>query len=185
MTDETPAREAGPGGAAGASRRALLVAAGAALPALLTGCKGVQALGTPPPPPRDIRILRVAITAERLMLARYTTAITQLTAAPASVLAAVRAVQAEHAAHLSQLRSRLIESAVSPAPSASRPPVVAQGGSVASVLATLGQAEQAASDRLLGELPGLPPALAQLFASVAASEATHVPFLTQAEAAAG
>jgi len=185
VTDETPAREAGPGGAAGASRRALLVAAGAALPALLTGCKGVQALGTPPPPPRDIRILRVAITAERLMLARYTTAITQLTAAPASVLAAVRAVQAEHAAHLSQLRSRLIESAVSPAPSASRPPVVAQGGSVASVLAALAQAEQAASDRLLGELPGLPPALAQLFASVAASEATHVPFLTQAEAAAG
>jgi hypothetical protein len=49
------------------------------------------------------------------------------------------------------------------------------------VRATLEHAEQAASDRLIGQLAGLPPALAQLFASIAASEATHVPLL-QAQA---
>jgi hypothetical protein len=47
-------------------------------------------------------------------------------------------------------------------------------------LQALEQTEQAASDRLIGWLNGLPPTLAQLFASIAASEATHVPYLQQA-----
>jgi Ferritin-like domain len=191
VPDELAAGGAAPPGAAGTtSRRSLLIAAGAMLPVLVTACKGVQSLGTPPPPPADIRVLRAAIAAEELMVARYATAITQLTdepsAGPATVLAAVRTVQAEHVAHLSQLRSRLIEPAgTSPAPAASRAPLSAAGGGVTGVLTALEQAEEAASDRLLGQLGGLPPALAQLCASVAASEATHVPFLQQAAAAAG
>jgi hypothetical protein len=44
----------------------------------------------------------------------------------------------------------------------------------------LEEAEQAASDRLIGQLAALPPSLAQLFASIAASEATHVPYLQAA-----
>ncbi len=48
------------------------------------------------------------------------------------------------------------------------------------VLAGLERAEQAASDRLLRQLDGLPGSLAQLFASIAASEATHVPYLKSA-----
>ncbi len=48
------------------------------------------------------------------------------------------------------------------------------------VLRELELAEQAASDRLIAELAGLPPSLAQLFASIAASEATHVEYLRAA-----
>jgi hypothetical protein len=193
VTDQTPAGDAGAGGPAGPSRRRVLVAAGVLLPVLLTACKGVQALGTPPPPPHDIRVLQAAISAEELMVTRYAVAIEQLSATPhsapaagVSVLTAVRTVQAEHAAHLSQLRSRLIAPAgTSPGPSVSPPPSAAVGSGATSVLAALEQAEQAASDRLLGQLGGLPPALAQLCASIAASEATHVPFLQQAQAGTG
>jgi rubrerythrin len=185
VTDETPVGDARLGGLAGPSRRSLLAAAGVALPVLLAACKGVQALGTPPPPPRDIRVLRAAITAEELMVASYTAAITRLPASAGGLLDAVRAVEAEHAAHLGQLRSRLIEPAGAPTPSASRAPAVAAGSSLTAEISALEQAEQAASSRLLGQLVGLPPELAQLFASIAASEATHVPFLQQAQAAAG
>lgn len=187
MTDETSAGDSRWSGLAEPSRRSLLVAAGAALPVLLTACKGLQSLGTPPPPARDIRVLRAAITAEELMVDTYAATITRLPATPApapTVLAALHAIQAEHAAHLAQLRSRLIEPAGAPTPSAPRPPAVAAGASLAAVLTALGQAEQVASDRLLGQLAGLPPALAQLFASIAASEATHAPLLQQAQAAA-
>jgi hypothetical protein len=185
VTDETPVEDAWPGGPTGVSRRSLLVAASATLPVLIAGCKGVQALGTPPPPPREIRVLRAAITAEELMVARYSAALTRLPASNGGLLAAVRAVQAEHAAHLGQLRSRLIEPAGAPTPAAVRAPALAVGSSPSSVLEALEQDEQAASNRLLEQLAGLPATLAQLFASVAASEATHVPFLQQAQAAAG
>jgi hypothetical protein len=185
VTDKTPVRDAHPGGPTGVSRRSLLVAASAALPALLAGCKGVQALGTPPPPPREIRVLRAAIRAEELMVDRYSAALKRLPASGGSLLAAVRAIQTEHAAHLGQLRSRLIEPAGAPTPSPPRAPVIAVGSSPSNVLGGLELAEQAASNRLLEQLAVLPPGLAQLFASIAASEATHVPFLQQTQAAAG
>ena len=168
------------------TRRALL-AASAALPLLLTACKGVQALGTPPPPAPDVRQLRAAISAEELIVATYAAAIQRLThqfsarptPADTVVVTAVSAVRAQHAAHLAQLKSRLVEPTVStPSPSPSR--AVPPTGSVTAELAALEQAEQAASDRLISQLAGLPPSLAQLFASIAASEATHVPFLRAA-----
>jgi hypothetical protein len=185
VTDGTPVEYARPGGPTGVTRRSLLVAASAALPVLLTGCKGVQALGTPPPPPREIRVLQAAIRAEELMVARYSVTLTRLPASNAGLLAAVRAVQAEHAAHLGELRSRLIEPAGAPTPAAARAPALAASSNPSSLFGMLEQAEQAASNRLLEQLAVLPPTLAQLFASVAASEATHVPFLRQAQAAAG
>lgn len=185
MTDETPVEDARLGGPTGVSRRSLLVAVSAALPVLLTGCKGVQALGTPPPPPREIRVLRAAIRAEELMVDRYSTALTRLPASNSGLLAAVSAVQTEHAAHLSQLRSRLIEPAGAATPAPPRAPAVAVGSSPSSVLGALEQAEQTASNRLIEQLVVLPPTLAQLFASIAASEATHVPLLQQTQAAAG
>jgi hypothetical protein len=175
VTDETP------------SRRAVLAAAVrgvplAAVPLVLAACRGVQVLGSPPPPPADIRALSAAITAEELMVARYGAAIVRLPAADTAAVLAVRTVQAEHAAHLTQLRSRLIEPA--PHPSATPRSVTIPPGSTGSILQALEQAEQAASDRLLGQLHGLPPALAQLFASIAASEATHVPYLQHVPGAA-
>jgi hypothetical protein len=137
----------------------------------------VQVLGRPPAPPADIRALSAAITAEEQMVARYGAAIVHLSAGDTAAVLAVRTVQAEHAAHLMQLRSRLIEPA--PHPSATPRPVTIPPGSTSSILQALELAEQTASDRLIGQLRVLPPALAQLFASIAASEATHVPYLQQ------
>jgi Ferritin-like domain len=167
------------------SRRGLL-AASAALPLLLTACKGVQALGTPPPPAPDIVVLRSAISAEQVMLARYAAALAQFkvgmppdgTPTDIALFTAILTVQAEHAAHLAQLKSRLVEPAgSSPSPSPHASPTVPVAGTIAAGLTMLEQAEQAASDRLIGQLDRLPPSLAQLFASIAASEATHVPLL--------
>jgi hypothetical protein len=171
----------------------MLAASAAALPLLLTACRGVQALGTPPPPPAAVRALEAAITAEAAMIARYAAALKQLTAGG---FTAARAVQADHIAHLAQLRSRLVEppgarpSPVNPphgSPSAGPGAAGAAGtaGTTAptgvtgtrAVLGELEIAEQAASDRLIGELAELPPSLAQLFASIAASEATHAEYL--------
>jgi hypothetical protein len=131
--------------------------------------------------------LRTAISAEETMVARYAAFLVRLrTQFPAgappldlALVTAVSAVQAEHAEHLAQLKSRLVQPAGS-APSPSPSPTVHVTGTVAVELTGLEQAEQAASDRLIGQLGGLPASLAQLFASIAASEATHVPFLQAA-----
>jgi hypothetical protein len=182
---------------AGLSRRALLTASAAALPLFVTGCKGIQALGAPPPPAADVRTLLAAISAEEAMVARYASALRLLTPAQSiqysavrneiAAYASARAVHAEHVAHLAQLRSRLIEppgtrpSAHPPPLSTSSSPSPAAGSSGRdAVLGELAVAEQAASDRLIGGLDGLPPSLAQLFASIAASEATHVEYLQAA-----
>ncbi len=174
-------------GAMAPSRRAVLAASAAALPLLLTACKGVQALGTPPPPAPDIVALRAAISAEEVMVARYTAVLKpyqpllqgSIRYPDLVVVTVLKAVRAEHAAHLAQLKSRLVEPAgVTPSPS--RSPRVQVSGPRSAELTALAGAEQAASDRLIGQLAGLPPSLAQLFASIAASEATHVPYLQAA-----
>ena len=175
MTDGTPSRRAVLGAVV---RGAPLAAA----PLVLAACRGVQVLGSPPPPPADIRALSAAIKAEEQLVATYSAALGALPGGDTPAELAVRTVQAEHAAHLLQLKSRLIEPARHP--SATPRPVTIPPGTTSSILQGLGQAEQAASDRLLGQLHALPPALAQLFASIAASEATHVPYLHQIPGAA-
>jgi hypothetical protein len=176
--------------ATGPARRALLIASVAAMPALLTACRGVQALGTPPPPPADVHTLRKAIEHETALVASYAAVtVSGGSAAPGSqagpagaagggrLAAALAVVLADHRQHLAQLSSRLIE----PAGHDSATPARAAGRrGVILTIAQLEQAEQAASDRLISQLAGLPPTLAQLFASIAASEATHVPYLQAA-----
>ena len=165
----------------GPARRALLIASAAALPALLAACRGVQSLGTPPPPPTDVGTLRNAIDHETALVASYA-AVTAASGGQAGaagggrLTAALAVVLAEHRQHLAQLKSRLLE----PAGHGSATPAAAAGGSVILTIAQLEHAEQTASDRLIGQLAGLPPTLAQLFASIAASEATHVPYLQAA-----
>jgi hypothetical protein len=172
--------------ATGPARRALLVASVAALPALLAACRGVQALGTPPPPPADVDTLRNAIEHETALVASYA-AVTPSggSAAPGGqagaagggrLAAALAVVLADHRQHLAQLTSRLIEPA---AHGSATPDGAASRGAILTI-AQLEQAEQAASNRLVAQLAGLPPTLAQLFASIAASEATHVPYLQAA-----
>jgi hypothetical protein len=156
-----------------ATRRGVLAAA-VSLPLVAAGCKGIGALGTPPPPRPDVAVVRDAIDGETLMISRYH-----------AVLAAVPALAGplgplldQHREHLARLRARLIEPPAgsqpghSPSPAAS--PRAAQApGTPAAARAYLRQAEQAAASALLAKLTAAPPALAQLLASIAASEATH------------
>jgi len=87
-------------------------------------------------------------------------------------------VLAEHREHLAQLRARLVLpprlATASPRPGPTPPPTPAGRHRI---LAELAAAEAVASDRLVGKLPDVPPALAQLMASIAASEAAHVVLL--------
>lgn len=166
------------------TRRALLAGA-AALPVLLTACKGMQVLGTPPPPTADIRLLQRAISAEQLLIARCSGALSKAATSGAAaqgspaLTAAVTSIMTEHRQHLDELRARLVEPAGRPSATATQPSV-SLPASMEAAVAALAEAEQTASDTLLGHLDSLPPSLAQLFASIAASEASHVPFLAAA-----
>lgn len=167
--------------AADPTRRAVL-AASAALPLLLTGCKGLGVLATPPRPPADVTLLQDAILAEQLMITRYRAAIRELAGRAADLGPVLRPVLAQHVAHLAQLRSRLVVPAGAAAPASpaprQRPPDLPAGPQQA--VEFLRAAERAAAARLLHQLLSAPPSLAQLLASISASEATHVPLLAAA-----
>jgi hypothetical protein len=167
--------------------RRLVLAAAAAGSLTIAGCKGITALGPVPKPGRDVVTLEHAIAAEELMVARYRAAVTALAAAgtgpagtskAARAKAAVSAIMTEHEAHLDQLRSRLVLpprlATATPKPGPT-PPLLPAGRHA--MLAGLAAAETSASDRLIGWLDDVPPALAQLMASIAASEAAHVVLL--------
>jgi hypothetical protein len=168
------------------TRRLVLAAAGAAA-LTLAGCKGIAVLGPRPKPGSDVLTLEHSIAAEELMIARYQSALAALANAagtkPASKAdqrdkALVTEVLAEHRAHLVQLKARLILpprlATASPRPRPTAPPPPAERRRMLAGLAT---AEAAASDRLIGQLAAVPPELAQLMASIAASEAAHVVLL--------
>jgi hypothetical protein len=161
------------------TRRAV-VAATATLPLLIAGCRGAQALGPPPRPAADETRLRAAIEAEDLMVARYQAVLGRSGAGlTSSQQAVVAAVLAEHQAHQRQLRARLAVGSPTAAGSGPlpRPAVTRPAGSP---LVYLSQAERAASDWLLRQVTEVPPSLAQLLASISASEATHGPALRRA-----
>lgn len=168
--------------------RRLVLAAAAAGSLAIAGCKGITALGPVPKPGHDVVTLEHAIAAEELMVARYRSAVAALgataggaagaAAKTARAKAAVSAILTEHEAHLDQLRSRLVLpprlATATPKPSPTAPPLPTGRHAI---LAGLAAAETSASDRLIGWLAGVPPALAQLMASIAASEAAHVVLL--------
>jgi Ferritin-like domain len=170
--------------AADPSRRALLAVA-AGLPLLVVGCRGTAALGTPPVPAPDVTVLRTAIAAEQAMITRYRAAIRLLRDGSAAgsangpaADATLAALLTEHTEHLRQLRSRLTPGS----PEAARPtlapsPAPSVPATAQQAIRGLGPAEQDASDWLLGRVPEVPASLAQLMASICASEATHVPVL--------
>ena len=138
----------------------------------LSACGGPNPLAGPPPLSADVRALLRAVTAEQNLIYLY-----KRTLASYSALAMVLTpLLAEHEAHLAQLRARIIEppgKTVS-AKVTSRPAIP---GTRAAALAQLRAAEQAASTAQLRRLAGASPALAQLYASIATSEATHVTVL--------
>jgi hypothetical protein len=157
-------------------RRRVLAASAAALPALLAtaGCRSSDAFAGPDPLAGrpalspDVITLQEVITAERAMIALYQAAVNGGTR-PARTL---EGLLAQHRQHLSRLQARLVlppgSGSVSPSPS--RSPSLSRGRVT---VAQLHAAERASATDLVRRLVSVPPALAQLFASIAASDATH------------
>lgn len=168
------------------TRRVMLRAAASGL--LLAGCKGVSVLGPLPKLTADVVTLDHAIAAEELMVARYELAVSEAAtfATPttrsgqARLTTLLSELLAEHRAHLTALRSRLVLpprlATAKPRPSPVPPALPADRHGL---LAELAAAERAACASLMTQLLDVPPALAQLMASIGASEATHVVVLTR------
>jgi hypothetical protein len=171
-------------------RRRLLLASATTLPLLLAaaGCRssdvftGPDPLAGQPQPAPDVVTLQAVIAAEENMVTLYRTAVSgDSGTARGRQLASLLA---QHTQHLTQLRARLIVPAgtatASPAPAA-RPTATAPAkGSPGKIstgkvsTAQLRTAERASATNLVKRLAAVEPALAQLFASIAACDATHV-----------
>jgi hypothetical protein len=157
------------------SRRQLLAAWPTTLPLFLalSACEGPAVLGAPPTASPQTQMLLRAVTAEQNLVWIYNKAIT----AYSGLAPALAPLRAEHAAHLAELRARVIEPPGKEVQDTvtARPALAATQGAV---VAQLRAAEQAAVEALMGRLVGASASLAQLYASIAASEATHVSVLS-------
>jgi hypothetical protein len=153
------------------SRRQLLAASPTTLPLFLalTACKGPAVLSGPPPLSAQTQTLLRAVTDELNLIWIYKKTMAEYS----SLGPALGPVLAEHQAHLSRLRARIIEPPGKHAPTTAtaRPAIE---GTPLGALAQLRAAEQAAVSVQLGRLAAATPSLAQLYASIATSEATHV-----------
>jgi hypothetical protein len=160
-------------------RRRVLLASAAALPLLLgaAGCRssdvftGPDPLAGRPPLGHDVLTLQAVIAAEENMIDLYQLAISGDSGT--SRARTLRSLLGQHQQHLVQLKARLI---VPPAASASPSPSSASPSPRASTVSItrLRAAERASAADLVRRLTAAPPALAQLLASIAASDATHV-----------
>ena len=159
----------------------MLAAAIMTVPLVAAGCKGVGALGTPPEPGPDVAMLRGAIGTEQALIARYRSAM----AGSPGLAGTLSPLLAQHREHLARLTSMLIEPpgrSASPQATPSPASTAAPGSGPAAALAALEAAESDAARSLAGRLALAPPALAQLMASIAASEASHALLLRTHEA---
>jgi hypothetical protein len=161
-------------------RRRLLLASATTLPLLLAaaGCRssdvftGPDPLAGRPRPAPDVITLQAVIAAEEHMVSLYRAAIS----GDSSQARELTPLLTQHQQHLTSLRARLIEPpgtlTASPAPSSPAPPASAAPARVTT--AQLRTAERASATDLVKRLAAVEPALAQLFASIAACDATHV-----------
>ena len=175
----------------------MLLASAAALPLLLAtvGCRssdvftGPDPLAGRPPLGHDVLTLQAVIAAEESLIDLYRTAINgdpgnsgdRATARSRTL----RPLLAQHEQHLAQLRARLIVPPASGVQGGGSPPGAAGSPPRASTAparvstARLRAAERASAADLVQRLATMPPALAQLLASIAASDATHVTALAE------
>jgi len=152
-------------------RRQFLAASATTLPifAAVSACRRPAVLDGPPPLSPDVRALFAAVAAEENLVSLYT----RTMAAYSALGPTLAPLLAEHWAHLAQLRARIIEPPGKTVPDkvTSKPPIP---DTTAAAVARLRTAEQAAVTAQLRRLAGASPSLAQLYASIAASEATHI-----------
>ena len=158
----------------------MLAASAAALPALLAtaGCRSSDVFAGPDPLAgrpalsHDVITLQAVIAAEQAMIKLYQVAVDGNLQATDRVMV-LEGLLAQHRQHLGQLQARLVLPSGSPATSPSASP---SSGAVSGrvTIARLRAAERASTADLLRRLVTVQPALAQLFASIAASDATHV-----------
>ena len=167
----------------------MLLAAATTLPWLLAtaGCRssdvftGPDPLAGRPPLGHDVLTLQAVIAAEENLIYLYRTAIKgdPGTAARSRTL---RPLLAQHEQHLARLKARLVEPAglASSSQTATTAPPSANAAKTGPALVTTARvraAEGASAAGLVQRLGTVQPALAQLFASIAASDATHVTVL--------
>ena len=157
----------------------MLAASAAALPALLAtaSCRSSDVFAGPDPLAgrpalsHDVITLQAVIAAEQAMITLYQAAIDSGPKTTGQV-SGLEGLLAEHRQHLGKLQARLVLPPGSPSASASvsaSPAVPVQV-----TVARLRAAERASAADQLRRLVTVQPALAQLFASIAASDATHV-----------
>ena len=162
----------------------MLAASAAALPALLAtaGCRSSDVFAGPDPLAgrpslsHDVITLQAVIAAEQAMIKLYQAAVDGNLRAILPSTGRVEVLEgllAQHRQHLGQLQARLVMPPGSPSGSPSASP--SPGAVPAPVtIARLRAAERASAADLLRRLVTVQPALAQLLASIAASDATHV-----------
>jgi hypothetical protein len=161
----------------------MLIASATTLPVLLAavGCRssqlfaGPDPLAGPPRPSTDVITLQAVIAAEGNLIEAYRAAISgdSRTPAPWNLVTLLT----EHELHLAQLQARLVLPPAA-APGRSRPAPGATGLARARPsVALLRAIERMSAGDLVRQLATAPPALAQLFASIAACHATHVAVL--------
>jgi hypothetical protein len=163
-------------------RRSMLAAAVTAVPLAAAGCKGVGALGPRPTAGPDVAVLKAAIRTEQALIARYRAAM----AGSPALAGTLSPLLAQHREHLARLTSMLIEPSSPGATPRASPSVSAPGGTGSPPVATLAGREadeRAAASSQTSRLAVAPPALAQLLASIAASEASHALLLRTHRAA--
>jgi hypothetical protein len=159
-----------------------VLASAAALPVLLgtASCRsedlftGPDPLAGPPSPAPAVVTLQAVIAAEHTMIELYRAAIGgDRAAARANGL---ERLVAEHEQHLARLRARLIVPAGTQASPSPSPGTASAAGAPRGrvTIARLRAAERASAAGLVQRLGPVEPTLAQLFASIAASDATHV-----------
>jgi len=168
----------------------MLLASAAALPVLLStaGCRssdvfaGPDPLAARPSLSPEVITLQAVIAAEESLIHLYEAAIGSAPGATARTRR-LEPLLAHHEQHLAQLRARLVlppgtpqvQASPSTAPGAAGTAPGAAGASgVRVTTARLRAAERASAAGLVRRLATVEPALAQLFASIAACDATHV-----------
>ena len=155
----------------------MLLASATTLPLLLAaaGCRSSEAFAGPDPlagPPRpspDVITLEAVIAAESNLVHLYKTAVSGDSRTTAPLLT-------QHELHLAQLQARLVLPAAASSAAGQQRPVtgVATVAPARVTAAHLRAAERMSAAELVRQLTGVEPALAQLFASIAACHATHV-----------